>query len=277
MSPTAWEARLPGTPSTTFWHERQEMVAQVVRAVARRRGLRAPDAEDLHSEVWLKLLSTTKTVDGYEGRGTLTAYLAAIAGRVLLDIRNRQLGKWRPTARSRKLGGLGIELDGMVRRDGFTPEQAAETLRCRGHEVAPHCTDSVRISAACRPRRRLVGMDLLQELPSRAEAPDHGLLHQESRRLAATAREALARALAAVPHEDRSLLMRRFIGGETVATIARREGRCQKALYRHLERVQSSVRRHVAQCGISPRSLRNILATCPGDLHGFLGAGAGFD
>ncbi len=52
-----------------------------------------------------------------------------VVQRLFLDHRNRQWGKWRPSAEAKRRGPLAILLERLVVRDGWTFEQAVETLR----------------------------------------------------------------------------------------------------------------------------------------------------
>ena len=65
----------------------------------------------------------------FEGRSSLTTYITVVVQRLFLDRRNRLWGKWRPSAEARRLGPTAVLLERLVSRDGWSAEQALETLR----------------------------------------------------------------------------------------------------------------------------------------------------
>ena len=109
-----------------------EDAAKAAMLTARRRRLNASDAEELRSDMWLKVLTDHgRLLSRFEGRGSRQSYLNAVAERCLLDRRIRDWGKWRPTKAVRTSGPVAVLLDRMISRDGM-PVDAAVAGSGRG-------------------------------------------------------------------------------------------------------------------------------------------------
>ncbi|MGH8186413.1 MAG: hypothetical protein ACREUC_07605, partial [Steroidobacteraceae bacterium] len=70
----------------------------------------------------------------FEGASSLRTYLTVVLHRVLLDQRNREWGRWRPSAAAYRNGPLAVRLERLVTRDGLTP---AEAIAAVGPDVDP--------------------------------------------------------------------------------------------------------------------------------------------
>jgi RNA polymerase sigma factor (sigma-70 family) len=247
--------------SQAFWATNQEVVDRAVRIVVRRKRLDQAESGDLRSEVWLKLLSSPSAITQFRGDSCLTTYVVSIARRVLLDLRIKELGKWRPTAQSRAGGRTAIELDRLVRRDGVPKAEAIETLRRRGYGIEPDGLESINLTA---PRQIVrVAPEFFDALPSTLSMPET-LMQQKTDQLTATAAiVALSQALTRLSAEDRALLQRRFVKGETVAAIAGGDIKRQKRLYRQLETILQTLRRCIERAGVSGDRVKGLLV---GDL-----------
>jgi RNA polymerase sigma factor (sigma-70 family) len=256
--------------SQAFWTAYEDEVNRAVRIVSRRKRLSAADADDLTSEVWLKLLSSPAAYARFRGDSSVATYVVSIARRVLLDQRVKKLGKWRPTAKARLGGRAAIEFDRLVRRDGQPKAEAVETLRRKGLHLEPSEIESI---VACEPRRNVeVDPGFFDGLPSTLPGPDHAFQAEADRHFASEAVIALAQALNHLSLDDRALLHRRFLKGETVATIAAGDFKLQKQLYRHIERILGRLRFLMGRAGVMPEDVKGLLV---GDLTN-LECGCGF-
>jgi hypothetical protein len=104
-------------------------IRAVVRVVSRRHGCRGEEEADLLSEVFLHLMKDDYAVlRKFRGTSSLQTYLRTVACRVLLDRRIAAWGKWRPTAKAKALGASARQLERLVVRDHFTPQEAIGVL-----------------------------------------------------------------------------------------------------------------------------------------------------
>jgi RNA polymerase sigma factor (sigma-70 family) len=217
------------------------VLCKVVDRVARSRGLRPAQAEDFAQWVHLTLLERNYApLARFAGRSSLQTYLTVVVRRLLIDWRNAEQGKWRPSAWARDTGGIAIDLDRLIRRDGHSVDEAMAILQQR-----PDCPAPVLLR------------DLLQQLPRRVrrrEVPyEEGKVHAasafqdpiETQQASIAKRHLLRllrRAFQQLPPADRDLLRLRFGQNLPVVSIACRLGVPAKGLYRRIDRVVASLR-----------------------------------
>jgi len=216
------EPTAPAGCPKAFWSNRCDVVDAAVRATARRLGLQPAEAEDLRSEVWLKLLSSTVVHQQFQGRSSLATYLVSIAKRVVLDSRAKDHGRWRPAGRSRRMGRVAVELDRLVRLDGYTMSQALQTVRSKELAIGDAQSFTIFVSCGRNPMRRRADPALLESLPSPPPSPDHLVVAAEMDR--------------------------------TAADAAR-----QKQLYRRLERVLVTIRRRIQDDSVTKTRIGRLL------------------
>ncbi len=236
------------------------MLRRVVRAAAQRWRLGAEDAEDLLSEVQLMLLE-----NGYEALRScqdparMRAFLATTVAHHLLDRRNHEWGKWRPCAEAKRQGPDAELLDRLLNRDGLPLDEAAARLHEQG--VAWGRGEIERRAALFPPRwrRRQENDEILADRPAAAESPEQALLAEE---LAAARLRALALVTGestAWPAEDR-LILRGWMRGQSISTLARQLDLPPRPLYRRIEAFLRRLRSHLEQNGIGHAEAKEILA-----------------
>jgi RNA polymerase sigma factor (sigma-70 family) len=218
-------------------------IDRAVAFVCRRQRLPREQASELASEVYLRLLQRDAAVlRQYRGDSSLRTFLVVVIQRVLLDLRIATAGKWRPSARARRLGRVAMHLERLVFHDGLTLSEAAPLVRAR--LGVTDTDDELHFLLALLPvrfRRRMVGDGELDHL--RAATPDA----EETlvRASAAPGPRALAKALRALSGEDRRMLSLRFARGLRLCEIARLQRADEKAFYRRFHRALATVRASV--------------------------------
>ena len=95
MTPSPW------TPSPSDL----QLLATVIREVARVRRLSPADAQDFGQSVQVRCLERDyEMFRRFSGRSSLRTYLRVVVTRLLLDWQNSSYGKWRPSATAARLG-----------------------------------------------------------------------------------------------------------------------------------------------------------------------------
>ena len=229
--------------------ENLALVDQTVRFVARRHRLSGEELEELASSVHVKLLENDYAVlRKFQGRSSLRTYLTAVITRHFLDERTARWGKWRPCAKARRLGPIGLLLDRLVNRDGYTCDQAIAFVRTveetplSDRELSTMCAELPH-----RAQRRFVGEEELQDVPApspgRAGEPS---LEDEDMRF----EHALTAAMDRLAPEDRLLLRLRFLQAMPISDIARLLLLEQKPLYRRFEQLMARLRADLEGLGV---------------------------
>ncbi len=250
-----------------------EDAARAAMLTARRRRLTAMDAEELRSDMWLKVLDGRgRVLSRFEGRGSRQSYLNAVAERCLLDRRIRDWGKWRPSKAARMSGPAAELLDRLTSRDGMSVAAAVETIKVRG-EVPE--TDLDTVAATFTPRRqrpRSAPIEDASDLRCQAPAADAALDDDRLAERARTIRKKLEQFLESLADHDVSLLAGHFLEQRTVASIARRDGRNQKRLYRQLDSLYGRLRELLLGAGVTRQDIRSIVGSPGGPLDDVLQA-----
>ena len=242
---------LPTSPEVLLISE-FDTVERVIRFVAARRHLRTSDAEEFASHVKIKLIENDYAVlRKFEGRSSLRTYLTVVIQRMFLDYRDAAWGKWRPSAEAKRAGEVGIVLEQLLWRDGYSFDEACEIL-ATSHRLAVDRSELERVAARLptRSRRQFESDASLAEhaAASSAEAlVDHGERSKVARRISA----ALRRLIAAAEPQDRLILVFRFADQRTVPQIASMLQIDQKRLYRRLDDLLREIREGLEADGIA--------------------------
>lgn len=227
-------------------------VDRVVQGVARRHQLSADDAEELTSVVRFKLIDKDFAIlRKFEGRSAITTYLSLVVERLCLDYFNEQWGKWRPSAAARRMGGVAIQLERLVLRDGMTFDEAAMTLQTN-HGVTLSRDDLLTMMAQLPTRtiRRCAGEEELALVAATGGVPDRAFDLPEEYELVIRIDEILEEAIADLPHTDQLLLQLRFREGMSVGHIAQVLKSEARALYNRLATIAKQLRTRLKQEGI---------------------------
>lgn len=239
------------------------VIDEVVTHVCRRHRLSSVEADDFAAEVRLRFIERNyEPLRRFEGRSSLRTYLTVVVQRCFLDYRNKQWGKWRPSAEAKRLGPAAILLERLVTRDGWPLEQAIETLKTH-HGVtidAALTTLCVRM-AERQPVRQMVSDEAADAVASTAPPPDANVLRAEQDFMARRARTALDSARQALAADERLILKMRFEDGVPVADIARALQLNQKRLYRTIERLLAQLRERLEAQGISKDEIAALFAS----------------
>ncbi len=237
-----------------------DFIDRTVGSVARRYALNEWEADDLASQVKLRLLSEDFAVlRKFQGKSRLTTYLTTVIHNMFRDYRIQQWGKWRPSAAAKRAGDLGVQMEALLYRDRYSFDEAVEMLRTR-YEVQASLEELVEIASTIKPRttRRFETDSVL----SRLEADDRGdqrVRDGERAELQERVADALKAALAALEAEDRLIVNLRFVEGLTIRSIASTLDLDQRRIYARVRRVLGEVREQIAETGLSSGEILDLL------------------
>ena len=233
-----------------------------VNQVCRRHHLNAAEADDFASEVRLHIIERNyEPLRKFEGRSSLHTYLTVVVQHLFLDYRNRLWGKWRPSAEAKRRGPLAVLLERLVTRDGWTCEQAMETLRINhqadGDEALRALAEKLTQRA---PARQFVAESEADGVASPTAASDANVLRAEHDFLAKRVQTALDRVRQTLTAEERLILKMRFEDSVPVADIARALHLNQKRLYRTIEQLLVKLRQGLESEGLERGEVAALFA-----------------
>jgi RNA polymerase sigma factor (sigma-70 family) len=237
-----------------------EPVRRAVGRTARRSRLNSADADDLHSELWVRLLRDRGLlVRRFRGTASLESYLGKVARNLVIDRRRKAWGKWRPTASALRAGAVVVQLEQMIARDGVAPDVAVACFHAEHPELRRDFLEEVARSVAPKVRRRVVPDSLLAGRPSPEPSPYEVVRRLDEERTAASLSGVLAAALRSFSPRERNLLVWRYAEGRPVADIARALDVDHKALYRKFEALRKRLRQRLEAGGFGVRAVTTLL------------------
>ncbi len=228
-------------------------IDRVIAIIARRNGLTSGDADDFGSWARARIIDSDYAIlRKFAGRSTLTTYLTVVLGNLFHDYRNSVWGRWRPSAAAIRAGSIGIRLEELLYRDGFSLRESIEVLRSGGVELSDLAIGRMAHTLPARQSASEVSLDVLDgtagEAADTREAP---ALDDDFTLLRA--------ALAELTEEEQMIMRLRFWDDISVADIARRLGLDQKPLYRRIETIELRLRTVLSQRGFDQERARDLL------------------
>lgn len=214
-----------------------DQIERVLSFACRRLCLAGDDAEDFAAWARLELIQDDyRILREFSGRSSLATYLTAVIQNLARDFRMKRWGRWRPSAAARKLGLVAMQLETLLRRDGFTFDEAAESLRSN-HGVRMSRTEIADLAARLphRVRLRFDGETDLDAV-SASSRSDRQAMDNERRRKLLRVRRVLVDALAELPVEDRLILRMHYESGLTLSVVARALEVPQREIYTRRDR-----------------------------------------
>ncbi len=229
-----------------------DFIERTIGHLARRYALKPWDADDLGGLVKLRLVADDYAVlRKFEGRAKLTTFLTTVIQNLFRDFRIQRWGKWRPSAAAKRAGELGIQLETLLYRDGFTHREAFEILRDRFEvEASDDELETIATGLRARSSRRFENDSLL----TRLEAPDRTdqiLIDDQRSETRDRAERALREVLAGLDPEDRLILKLRFADSLTIRAIAESLDLPQRRMYTRVQRILTAVRSGIEGRGVS--------------------------
>ena len=224
-------------------------IDRVIAIIARRNGLTSADADEFGSWTRARIIDSDYAIlRKFAGRSTLTTYLTVVLGNLFHDYRNSVWGRWRPSAAAIRAGSIGIRLEELLYRDGFSLRESIEVLRSGGVELSDlEIGRMAHILPARQPASEVLD-------GTSGEAADHRAV------LALDDDFTLLRAaLAELPAEEQTIMRLRFWDDISVADIARRLGLDQKPLYRRIETIELRLRTVLGERGFDQERARDLL------------------
>ena len=239
----------------------------VSQQLCRRYHCSAEETEEFVATIRTKLIDDDAVLRKFSGGGRFDTYLTAVIGRYFAKWRHDLWGKWRPSVEAKRLGPAAVKLEELT-RDGYTFEESCAVLRTN-YGVVLSRVELAELMARLPVRlpRKMEGEEQLEVVPGTEPAPDAVVLEHERQESRQRVWNAVARALAALPTEDRLLLKLRFESSLDLGEIAYALHLAEKPLYRRLQRLLRTLRKAVEQQGIQSEEVIDVLQGAKSNLN----------
>lgn len=234
------------------------LLHHIIKAVCRAGHVSQCDEADFMGVVLLKLVDRDYAVlRQFDGRSTLKTFLHKVVKRQLLDWRDAQWGKWRPSAGARTRGDVAVQLERLTLRDGLPVADAIGILAARPWGLS---SGDLRHLHAQLPRpraHRTRQVPLTQDIRAASDRADATVERQHLESGARLISIELSSALASLQGDDRRLLRMRFQDGMSIRDIASEIGVDPKRLYRRFSALLGGLRarlerRHLTKVRVRP-------------------------
>lgn len=252
--------RDPAVTTYQIYTDQATVIEAVLSHICGARRLTVDVCQEFSSWVRLRLLENNSAIlRKFGGRSSPRTFLMTVVQRLYLDWRNKEWGRWRPSAAARRAGPVAIELERLVLRDRVPFEEAVEHLRARGLARSSDECAAVWAELPQRPTRRPASETELENVP--APIALDSLAVDEGRGRAERTGTALAEVLSTLDAADHLVIRLRFQDGFTVARIAQLIGQDQKALYRRIEHLLTRMRQALVARGVSASEIAELLGS----------------
>jgi RNA polymerase sigma factor (sigma-70 family) len=239
-------------------------IDRVASMACAREGIWGVEAEDFAALMRMVLIEDDYAVlRRFRGESEVKTYLATVVARHFVDYVRARRGRWRSSAAAEQFGAPARDLERLVHRDGFTVQQAGETLRTAGltalsdAELA-RLLASLPIRSPLRPVVEPQPDVVLNSMASNLSA-DERVVAAESETRRVEVMTALDRALGELEPEEQLIVRLHFGEGLALADVARRLQLEQKPLYRRVKRLRTRLRTLLESAGLRENDVRDLL------------------
>jgi RNA polymerase sigma factor (sigma-70 family) len=238
------------------------VIERAVGFASRRYRLDPNDADEFAAVVKLKLVDNDYAIlRAYESRSGFATYISIVVQRLALDYCIHVWGKWHASAEAKRLGGLAIDLEQLIHRDGRTIDEALVILASKHDGITRESLQAIANRLPYRaPRPRDVGLEKAESVAiTRSADVEEPIFAKERRRASEKLSAIMSSVIARLPEDERLILQLRFEGGMTVPQIARSLGLDQKLTYRRIERRMRDIRAELEHSGIAWRDVIDLI------------------
>jgi len=222
--------------------------------LAHRDALSDDDVQDFISWATAKFVENDyEILRKFRGDAQLTTYLTVVLRRLYEDFRVALHARWRVSADARQLGPTAVLLEELIRRDGYTADEAIHVLLSRGDTANLTERDLREVLAKLpltgRGRPRYVPDTALESTSDAVETDDDTSASEQAQR--AAVRRVLERAISELPAGDAAILKMHFFDHVAFAKIARILDLELKPLYRRVNRLLKRLRPEFEAAGVT--------------------------
>lgn len=252
------------------------LIERAARGVCWRKGLRDADVEDFVSAAKLALIEDDYAIlRGFEGRSSLSTYLAVVFQRLLADQTVRAYGRWYASREAERMGPAGVLLERLLGHERRPFDDAVPFVLA----LDPTLTREAIAAMAERlpqraPRPHRVELEESDSAPyASTETSDGGLAAREARALSERVNAIMRDVLGRLSLEDRTLLRLRYGLDLSIADISRMMRLPQRPLYKRFDALLLQLRRTLVAAGVESGDLAGVIGAAASELDFALDGG----
>ena len=240
----------------------QSLIDRAIGYICRRNRISRDEGEDFGSYVKFKLIEGNYgIIRKFEGRASFSTYITTVIQRMFFQYRVQMWGKWRPSAKAKRLGDKGITVERLLTREGYTYGEVVSILTC-GNDPRYTAAEIEAIYARLpvrQPRPMLVPLAGIAESEPVIETEDElfsAARGKKARHAAAT----VDTVMESMEPDDQLILKMRFWGGRKIPEIGRALGLDDKKLYKRINKLLSQLRLALERAGIAAADIAELLS-----------------
>lgn len=240
----------------------QSLIDRAIGYICRRNRISRDDGEDFGSYVKFKLIEGNYgIIRKFEGRAAFSTYITTVIQRMFFQYRVQMWGKWRPSAKAKRLGDKGITIERLLTREGFALAEVVSILTSgndRSYTIAEIEAIYARLPLR-QPRPMLVPLTGIADSEPVIETEDE-LFSAERGKTARHAAATVDTVMESMEPEDQQILKMRFWHGRKVPEIGRQLGLDDKKLYKRIDKLLSQLRLALERAGIAAADIAELLS-----------------
>lgn len=238
------------------------LIDRAIGYICRRNRISRDEGEDFGSYVKFKLIEGNYgIIRKFEGRASFSTYITTVIQRMFFQYRVQMWGKWRPSAKAKRLGDKGVTVERLLTRDGYSYAEVVSILTC-GSDPRYTIAEIEAIYARLplrQPRPMLVPLTGIAESEPVIETEDE-LFNAERGKKARHAAATVDTVMESMEPDDQLILKMRFWGGRKVPDIGRQLGLDDKRLYKRIDKLLSQLRLALERAGIAATDVAELLS-----------------
>jgi len=243
--------------------EHLDRIEKAAAAACSNHSVWGAEAEDFSAWIKMKLMADDYAVfRNFRGESELSTYLTTVVVRQFHEYWRQRLGRWRPSALAERLGTPAKDLEALVHRDGYTLQQAGETLRTAGRttlsdiELA-RLLERLPVRSPTRPVE--VAWDPELDTAPRLSRAEDPVVAAETETRRDAVMDVLDRAMGQLAPEEQVIARMHFALGHTLADVARALSVEQKPLYRQVKRLRDRLRGYMEDHGVRRSDVHEVV------------------
>ncbi len=250
-----------------LYEENLDLILRITAVLCEKSRMQQADAEDIQSLVHIKMISAEYKVFRDCKNGKVSrSYLTMIIRNVINDFFRKKDGRYKPSETAMKLGELGLLLEKLIYRLGFTFSDACEFIKTmfknQGRKQ-PSTQKLEDIYSQLQPKQKKAiinlnsgQMDIVATCDETAEDAAIDEEQEQQRqvlgRIISTFRNDLSR-------NDQILVQMRFADDSSISSIARTLGEKRYTVDKRLKALLQDLREEILRQGFSEKDILDIL------------------